>query len=270
MAIGFASGSSTWREHLQNKKKQTCPLKDQKKNSRNNNSHSICTSFSLLVTLILYTLEDLVIQDDKVVAMGGMESLDIAFDGIKLALKTKKNGKDPKENSGERLILDGSICGRARPGRLLAIMGPSGAGKSTVLHALAGRIKESNQLSTLQGHRFLNFQPVAGSSMLPVAFIEQDVNFFPHMTVQETLDFRVQLKLGSLLSPRARNEMVHDLMNQVGLLASADTIVGNANVRGLSGGERKRLSIAVEMISSPAAIFLDEPTSGTIKFVFQK
>jgi ABC-type multidrug transport system ATPase subunit len=208
-----------------------------------------------------------------------MESLDIAFDGIKLALKTtkkKKNGggggnnnnnnnkQEDDVNNGERWILDGSICGRARPGRLLAIMGPSGAGKSTVLHALAGRIKQSNQLLYLQGRRFLNFQPVAGNSMLPVAFIEQDVNFFPHMTVQETLDFRVQLKLGRLLSPQARHDMVHDLMHQVGLLTAADTIVGNnAGVRGLSGGERKRLSIAVEMIPSPAAIFLDEPTSGT-------
>jgi ABC-type multidrug transport system ATPase subunit len=212
--------------------------------------------------------EDLVIiQNDHVVAP--TEALDIAFDGIKLVLKGKnKNGKngngEKKNNNEERLLLDGSIRGRARPGRLLAIMGPSGAGKSTVLHALAGRIKESNKLSSLQGHRYINFQPVAGNSMLPnMALIEQDVNFFPHMTVRETLDFRVALKLGSLLSQRARDTMVQDLMIQVGLLASADTIVGNANVRGLSGGERKRLSIAVEMISSPAAIFLDEPTSGT-------
>jgi ABC-type multidrug transport system ATPase subunit len=192
--------------------------------------------------------------------MGGMESIDIAFDGIKLALK----GKNGNGNGGdERLILNGSIRGRARPGRLLAIMGPSGAGKSTVLHALAGRIKESQQLTRLQGNRYLNSQPVAGNSMLPVAFVEQDVNFFPHMTVQETLEFRVHLQLGSLLSRRARQGMVHDLMQQVGLLASKDTIVGNASVRGLSGGERKRLSIAVEMIASPSAIFLDEPTSGT-------
>lgn len=189
--------------------------------------------------------------------MGGMETLDIAFDGFKLSLQgNNKNGR------GELLILNGSIRGRARPGRLLAIMGPSGAGKSTVLHALAGRIKENPKLSSLQGHRYLNFQPVAGDSMLPVAFIEQDVSFFPHMTVQETLDFRVQLKLGSLLSKHARDEMVQDLMEKVGLSESHDTIVGNATVRGLSGGERKRLSIAVEMISSPAAIFLDEPTSG--------
>ena len=82
------------------------------------------------------------------------------------------------------------------------------------------------------------------------------------MTVRETLDFRVALKLGSQLSKKARDEMVDDLLAQTGLTDAADTIVGNIKVRGVSGGERKRLSIAVELISSPAVIFLDEPTSG--------
>ena len=80
------------------------------------------------------------------------------------------------------------------------------------------------------------------------------------MTVRETLEFRVELKLGSRLSKTARDEMVDGLLNQLGLSKVADSIVGGAKVRGISGGERKRLSIAVEMISSPAVLFLDEPT----------
>lgn len=127
---------------------------------------------------------------------------------------------------------------------------------------MAGRLKDSSKLS-LSGHRYLNGHIVEGDSLLPSAFVEQNVNFFPHMTVRETLEFRVSLKLGSLITTAQRDSIVDNLMRQLGLTKSADTVVGdNAKVRGLSGGERKRLSIAVEMISSPSLIFLDEPTSG--------
>eukprot|EP00978_Attheya_sp_CCMP212_P045749 scaffold359367_cov24-Attheya_sp.AAC.1 len=80
--------------------------------------------------------------------------------------------------------------------------------------------------------------------MIPAAFIEQDVNFFPHMTVKETLDFRVELKMGRKLTKDARDDLVQDLMDQLSLTKSANTIVGNAKIRGISGGEKKRLSIA--------------------------
>lgn len=129
------------------------------------------------------------------------------------------------------------------------------------MHAIAGRVKEDPKLK-LYGQRYLNGEPVTGDSLIPAAFIEQEVNFFPHMTVRETLNFRVELKLGSRLSKKGRDQVVEELLDQLGLTGSADTIVGNAKVRGISGGERKRLSIAVEMINSPALIFLDEPTSG--------
>lgn len=188
-------------------------------------------------------------------AKKGLEEVDLAFDKIILELAPKRGSKEP------RVLLDGSIRGRAKPGRMLAVMGPSGAGKSVFIHALAGRLKENRKL-TLSGERYINGHPVDGDSMIPSAFIEQDVNFFPQMTVRETLDFRISLKLGSLVSKSERDTIANDLMKQLGLSKAADTVVGNAKVRGISGGERKRLSIAVEMISSPSVIMLDEPTSG--------
>lgn len=181
--------------------------------------------------------------------------VELSFEGIRLELHGKKYKKAP------RLILDGSIRGTAQSGRLLAIMGPSGSGKSTLLDALAGKIKYSPH-TKLEGRRFLNHELVSGDSQIPAAYIQQEVNFFPHMTVKETLDFRVELKVGSSLSKGERDKLVTDLMDQLNLSKSANTIVGNGKVRGLSGGERKRLSIACEMISSPSIIFLDEPTSG--------
>ena len=136
------------------------------------------------------------------------------------------------------------------------------SGKSTLLHAIAGNVKHDKKIS-LYGKRYVNNETLTGDSRIPLAFIEQEVTFFPHMTVKETLDFQVELKMGAVLKTKEeRDELVQDLIDQLGLTKSANTIVGNAKVRGLSGGERKRLSIACEMISSPPVIFLDEPTSG--------
>ena len=175
------------------------------------------------------------------------DPIDIAFEGIRMELEQKKGPP--------RLLLDGSIRGRARPGKMLAIMGPSGSGKSTLLHALAGQVKDSSKLS-LTGIRYVNGQPVTGDSSMPVAVIEQDVNFFPHMTVRETLNFRAELKLGKKLTLAQRNALVDELLEDLHLSKAANTVVGNTKIRGISGGERKRLSIACEMIASPSVIFL--------------
>lgn len=200
--------------------------------------------------------EDLVCDDPEQLHTGFFQSVEVGFEDVGMVLRQKKKGKADRE------ILDGSIRGVAKPGRMLAIMGPSGSGKSTLLHAIAGKVKEDKKIS-LRGKRYINDVPLTGDSPIPSAFIEQEVNFFPHMTVRETLDFQVELKMGAVLKTREeRDALVKGLIDQLGLTKSANTIVGNAKVRGLSGGERKRLSIACEMISSPPLIFLDEPTSG--------
>ena len=134
---------------------------------------------------------------------------------------------------------------------------PPRSGKSTLLHAIAGKVKGDKKIS-LSGHRYVNGVPISGDSHIPSAFVPQEVNFFPHMTVRETLSFQVELKMGSTLENEERTRLVEDLMRQLGLTKSADTIVGNAKVRGLSGGERKRLSIACEMIASPPIVILGE------------
>ncbi|VEU37074.1 unnamed protein product [Pseudo-nitzschia multistriata] len=195
---------------------------------------------------------EIIVQDDHIKTM---KKMDLGFRGFRMELKGKK--KDQKN----RLILDGSIRGRARPGRMLAIMGPSGAGKSSVMHALAGKVNASPKIE-LEGSRYINGDTITGESQIPAAFVKQEFNFFPHMTVRETLAFRVELKLGSLISKKAQAERVEELINDLSLGRAADTIVGDAKVRGISGGERRRLAIACELVSNPSVIFLDEPTSG--------
>ena len=139
------------------------------------------------------------------------------------------------------------------------------SGKSTFLHSLAGRVKQDAKIS-LSGRRYINGVPVTGDTQIPAAFIEQDVNFFPHLTVKETLDFRVELQLASVLrSQEERDDLVAKLMSDLGLTKSANTIVGNTKVRGLSGGERKRLSIACQMIDGNSVLMLDEPTRYVVR-----
>lgn len=197
-------------------------------------------------------VEEMIIEENHI---KGMEKMDLGFNAFQMELKGKKKNHD------SRLILDGSIRGRARPGRMLAIMGPSGAGKSSVMHALAGKVKESSRLR-LRGVRYINGDAISGESQIPAAFVKQEVSFFPHMTVRETLAFRVELKLGSLISKKAQIERVEELIRELKLEKACETIVGDAKIRGISGGERRRLAIACELISSPSIIFLDEPTSG--------
>ena len=206
---------------------------------------------SLTCSLHFGLVDDVTVSTEDLERLRKQVPMDLAFEQVRMTLKQKGNGR--------RVLLDGSIRGRCEPGRMLAIMGPSGSGKSTLLHALAGKVKYSPKLS-LEGKRYLNGHEIQG--MLPAALIEQEVSFFPHMTVRETLEFRVDLLLGRTIPKSERLELVQDLINQLSLQKAADTIVGNSKVRGISGGERKRLSIACEMIASPSLILLDEPTSG--------
>ena len=80
------------------------------------------------------------VKEDYIAAM---EPMDLEFSGFQMELKAKK------KNQSTRLLLDGSIRGRAQPGRMLAIMGPSGAGKTSVMHALAGKVKESSKIKAV-------------------------------------------------------------------------------------------------------------------------
>lgn len=109
-----------------------------------------------------------------------LKQCELGFEGVKMILQQKKGRPD-------RVILDGSLKGVAKPGRMLGVMGPSGSGKSSLIHALAGRIQESKKIQVF-GKRYINGELLADDSTLPVAFIEQDVNFFPHM-VRKIVNF---------------------------------------------------------------------------------
>uniref|UniRef100_M0ZJJ8 White-brown-complex ABC transporter family n=1 Tax=Solanum tuberosum TaxID=4113 RepID=M0ZJJ8_SOLTU len=160
------------------------------------------------------------------------------------------------ENSDtEKCILQG-VSGSACPGEILALMGPSGGGKTTLLKLLSGKVK--NDCGTIT----FNDQPYNKSLKQRIGFVLQDDVVFPHLTVKETLTYAALLRLPNTLSKEQKKERAIGVINELGLERCQDTIIGGAFVRGVSGGERKRVCIGNEILLNPSLLFLDEPTSG--------
>ncbi|GAB4828808.1 ABC transporter G member 7 [Ancistrocladus abbreviatus] len=172
-----------------------------------------------------------------------------------------------KSSKSVRFLLK-NVSGEAKPGRLLAIMGPSGSGKTTLLNVLAGQLVASPRLH-LSGFLEVNGQHKS-KKLYKFAYVRQEDIFFSQLTVRETLSLAAELQLPQMSSREVRNEYVNNLLFKLGLVSCADSIVGDAKVRGISGGEKKRLSLACELIASPSVIFADEPTTGLDAFQAEK
>ncbi|XP_050373038.1 ABC transporter G family member 5 [Argentina anserina] len=155
---------------------------------------------------------------------------------------------------GVRRVLTNVNC-RAKPWEILAIVGPSGAGKSSLLEILAGKVTPQN------GSIFVNHKPVDKISFKKVSgYVTQKDILFPLLTVEETLMFSAKLRLRI---PHAQlRSRVESLIGELGLTQVAGARVGDDRVRGISGGERRRVSIGVDVIHDPEVLILDEPTSG--------
>ncbi|XP_044461035.1 ABC transporter G family member 6-like [Mangifera indica] len=151
------------------------------------------------------------------------------------------------------------ISGEARDGEIMAVLGASGSGKSTLIDALANRIAKGS----LKGTITLNGE-VLESRMLKVisAYVMQDDLLFPMLTVEETLMFAAEFRLPRALSKSKKKMRVQALIDQLGLRNAAKTVIGDEGHRGVSGGERRRVSIGIDIIHDPIILFLDEPTSG--------
>lgn len=160
--------------------------------------------------------------------------------------------------SNTKALLSG-ISGSAVSGELFAIMGASGSGKSTLLDALAGRISRDS----LHGAVSLNGEPLHGRRLRAIsAYVMQDDLLYPMLTVRETLQFAAEFRLPRSLPKSKKRARVDALIDQLGLARAADTVIGDEAHRGVSGGERRRVSIGVDIVHDPILLFLDEPTSG--------
>nr|KJB44129.1 hypothetical protein B456_007G236200 [Gossypium raimondii] len=159
---------------------------------------------------------------------------------------------------GSRAILQG-LTGYAEPGKVLAIMGPSGCGKSTLLDTLAGRLLSSRMHQT--GEILINGRKETlafGTS----AYVTQDDTLMTTLTVREAVFYSAQLQLPDSMSISEKKERAEMTIREMGLQDSMDTRIGGWSTKGLSGGQKRRVSICIEILTWPKLLFLDEPTSG--------
>ncbi|KAM1659390.1 hypothetical protein ACFX1X_002530 [Malus domestica] len=175
----------------------------------------------------------------------------LKFQDVKHKVAAAKGMK----SSNAEYILHG-ITGSVLPGEVLALMGPSGGGKTTLLNLLSGRVKLKTGTITY------NDQPYTKFLKQRIGFVMQDDLLFSHLTVKETLTYAALLRLPLTLTRNQKKERAMNVINELGLERCQDTLIGGAFVKGVSGGERKRVCIGNEILLNPSLLFLDEPTSG--------
>ncbi|SCU86089.1 LADA_0D12200g1_1 [Lachancea dasiensis] len=150
------------------------------------------------------------------------------------------------------------VCMEIPSGSIMAIIGGSGSGKTTLLNALASKMPRS--LKCAGSVYFIPEQQEKGSEKITTAYLTQQDILSPRLTCRETLQYASDLKLE--LNKEERQQLVEELIAELGLRDCSETLVGSPHRPGLSGGEKRRLSIGVQMISNPSLLFLDEPTTG--------
>ncbi|CCM00070.1 uncharacterized protein FIBRA_02097 [Fibroporia radiculosa] len=159
---------------------------------------------------------------------------------------------------GTRTILE-NISGSVKPGQIMAIMGASGAGKSTFLDILARKRKRG----LVSGHILVNGREVADADFKKVmGFVDQEDTLMSTLTVYETVLYSALLRLPREMSLEAKKYRTLETMHELGILGIKDSRIGDSGRRSISGGEKRRVSIACELVTSPSILFLDEPTSG--------
>ncbi|XP_063683451.1 ATP-binding cassette sub-family G member 8-like [Bolinopsis microptera] len=148
-------------------------------------------------------------------------------------------------------------------GQMLAILGGSGSGKTTLLDVIANR----HEGGFVEGEVLINNKMRNKEMMKDIsAYVRQDDYLLPNLTVRETLLFVAELKLPSSYSRQKKLDRVTSVLSELGLRHVCNSKVGGEEVRGCSGGERRRVSIGVQMLMDPHILFLDEPTSGLDSF----
>ncbi|KAJ6620042.1 hypothetical protein B0H10DRAFT_2163652 [Mycena sp. CBHHK59/15] len=159
---------------------------------------------------------------------------------------------------GGRVLLD-NISGTIKPGQVCAIMGASGAGKSTFLDILARKAKRGQ----VSGTTYVNGREVRDVEFKAVTgFVDQEDTLMGTLTVYETVLYSALLRLPRDMSLEAKKFRTLETMNELGILGIKDSRIGDSGHRSISGGEKRRVSIACELVTSPSILFLDEPTSG--------
>uniref|UniRef100_A0AAZ3RS53 Broad substrate specificity ATP-binding cassette transporter ABCG2 n=1 Tax=Oncorhynchus tshawytscha TaxID=74940 RepID=A0AAZ3RS53_ONCTS len=179
----------------------------------------------------------------------------VSFHSIQYKVKLKTGPLCKRKNTAREILVD--LNGIMRPG-LNAILGPTGSGKSSFLDVLAARKDPSG----LSGEVLIDGAPQPPNFKCLSGYVVQDDVVMGTLTVRENLRFSAALRLPRSVPQKEKDARVNDLITELGLTKVADAKVGTQMIRGISGGERKRTNIGMELIIDPSVLFLDEPTTG--------
>ncbi|KAG7388091.1 hypothetical protein PHYBOEH_008016 [Phytophthora boehmeriae] len=194
------------------------------------------------------------------VAVGGLFSVKknpcvLSWSNLSFTVHVKKSSSCP---DGMKAILS-KVMGRCAPGELTAVLGPSGCGKTTLLDILADRVSSG----TIEGEISLNGKKRNVKTFRAVSsYVAQEDTLLGSFTVWETLEMAARLSLPRSITHDLIVERVQTVIDAMGLRLCENTLVGDIFRKGLSGGQKRRLSIAIELLADPSILLLDEPTSG--------
>lgn len=176
--------------------------------------------------------------------------------------RSKNKLSDIEESPSDRKYLIKNITFDIPAGNIFAIIGGSGSGKTTLLNTLSQRTSKLNQSGEVIYQSKSDNQTTSNIKNINYAYVIQQDILIPSLTCYETLKFSAQLKLSKKYSIQEQDKLINQIITELGLKDCKDTIVGSHFHKGLSGGEKRRLSIAIQMLSNPDILFLDEPTTG--------
>ena len=197
------------------------------------------------------------------------QPIKLSWEDVRFAAEIKTTEAErlanPKLGPTKTLEIVKSVSGFAAPGQATYIMGSSGAGKTSLLNILADRVTSATSTS-LSGNILFNDEiPVNKQSFQKfAAYVMQDDVLFATFTVREALTFAARLKLK--VSHVEQDKLVNQIIAELGMAHISESQIGDMHRKVLSGGERKRCSIGVELVSDPSVVLLDEPTSGLDSF----
>jgi ABC-type multidrug transport system ATPase subunit len=201
---------------------------------------------------------------DNVISLHEVEPVSVRLEHLSVSVDESPNAlsklfarKASPSHSHVKTILD-DITAEMPSGSLTAIIGGSGSGKTSLLNQMSGRM-QGKRLST-SGRTYFNNND--DPTRIRSAYVIQQDILLHTLTVRETLMYAAQLRLPSSVSQEERKKLVEEVILELSLKEAADTRIGNHAHKGCSGGEKRRTSIGVQLLSNPSLLWLDEPTTG--------
>lgn len=198
-------------------------------------------------------------------------SIEVVLDNCSLMIKKPgaSMGLFGKTKGAKELEILKGVSTRFEAGRLNVIMGPSGSGKSTLLNLMARRLHSSVSTRYHSSGKMLFNGALPSDAVIRslCSYVTQDDDaLLPSLTVRETLQFAAALRLPTWMSKEDKKRRAEEVILKMGLKDCADNLIGSEFQKGISGGEKRRVTIAVQVLTEPRILLLDEPTSGLDAF----